>query len=88
MFDSQDFVKFLGVLIDKQLTWSQHIDQLTNRLSRIVFLFSRLVHYVPFDYVKSAYFALFQSIASYGLIYYGSSPKIHEVLLSQKKSSE
>ncbi len=39
--------KFLGVLIDSNLTWSPHCNYIANKLSRICGVVSRLKHYVP-----------------------------------------
>ena len=44
--DSGD-VKFLGVLIDKNLTWRPHIDHIASKISKIVGIIARLRHYVP-----------------------------------------
>ena len=38
--------KFLGVLIDSNLTWSPHCNYIANKLSRICVVVSRLKHYV------------------------------------------
>jgi len=40
----------------------------------------------PESYVKSVYFAFFQSIIKYGLLIWGNSCKIKEVLILQKKA--
>ena len=40
-------VKFLGVLIDKNLTWRPHIDHIASKISKIVGIIARLRHYVP-----------------------------------------
>ena len=39
--ENKDYVKFLGVLIDKHLTWKQHIDY---RSSKIIGPIARLRH--------------------------------------------
>ena len=39
--------KFLGVLIDSNLTWSPHCNYIASKLSRICGVLSRLTHYVP-----------------------------------------
>ena len=41
--------KFLGVLMDYNLTWSPHCNYIANKLSRICGVVSRLKHYVPIN---------------------------------------
>ncbi len=48
--------KFLGIFIDHQLSWSNHIDYLSTRLSRVLF---KLNEAVLKSYIKTAYFCLF-----------------------------
>ena len=36
-----------GVIIDSNLTWSHHINYISNKLTRICGVLSRLKHYVP-----------------------------------------
>lgn len=79
-------VKFLGVFIDNQLTWEAHINYISTRLSRVLFLLRRLIHNVPQEYIKTAYFAYFQSVMRYGLILWGNSSKIENILILQKKA--
>ena len=38
---------YLGVLIDKHLSWKTHIDSLCNKISRNVGVISKLRHYLP-----------------------------------------
>lgn len=78
-------VKFLGVFIDDLLTWTPHIDYLTTRLSRVIYLLGRLNNVVPQNYIRSAYFAYFQSVFRYGLILFGNCSRIQDILILQKK---
>lgn len=78
-------VKFLGVFIDNHLTWSSHIDYLSTRLSRVIYLLSKLRNSVPQNYIRSAYFSYFQSVFRYGLILFGNCSRIQEILILQKK---
>ena len=49
------YFKFLGVIIDSNLTWSHHINHISNKLSRICGVLSRLKHYVPVLILKIIY---------------------------------
>ena len=46
---------FLGVIIDSNLTWYHHINYISNKLSRICGVLSRLKHYVPVLILKIIY---------------------------------
>uniref|UniRef100_A0A1B6M019 Reverse transcriptase domain-containing protein n=1 Tax=Graphocephala atropunctata TaxID=36148 RepID=A0A1B6M019_9HEMI len=81
-----NIVKFLGINLDKNLTWGAHIDCLNKRLSRVVYLLSRLNDIIPVNYIRAAYFAFFQSVFRYGLVLYGNCSRIEEILLLQKKA--
>lgn len=80
-----DTIKFLGLTVDDHLTWNSHIDYLSIRLSRVVYLLKRLQSVVPENYIKTAYYSYFQSIFRYGLILFGNCPRIGELLTIQKK---
>ena len=47
--ECKDYVKFLGVLIDKNLTWKFHIDYIASKISSVVGIITRLRHYVPLN---------------------------------------
>jgi hypothetical protein len=79
-------IKLLGLKIDHNLTWTNHIDEVCTRLSRVIYLLKVLRFHVPPVYIVNVYHALFHSILSYGLILWGNSSKIGDVLLLQKKA--
>uniref|UniRef100_A0A1B6MVF9 Reverse transcriptase domain-containing protein n=2 Tax=Graphocephala atropunctata TaxID=36148 RepID=A0A1B6MVF9_9HEMI len=83
--DISQSAKFLGIHIDNQLTWNTHIDYISTRLSRIIFLLRRLSNFVPETYVRTAYFAYFQSVLRYGLIMWGNCTQVDNILILQKK---
>ena len=47
--------KFLGVIIDYNMTWSSHINYIANKLSRMCGIISRLKHHVPVYILKIIY---------------------------------
>ena len=61
----------LGVIIDSNLTWSHHINHISNKLSRICGVLSRLKHYVPVLILKIIYNSLFVFHLNYGITAWG-----------------
>ena len=63
--ECKDHVKYLGVLLDSQLSWKYHIDNVALKISRIIGVFAHLRHLVPFTTLLSIYLIL--PYLSYGL---------------------
>ena len=72
---------FLGVIIDSNLTWAHHINYISNKLSRICGVLSRLKHYVPVLILKIIYNSLFLSHLNYGITAWGFNvgPRIKNI---------
>ena len=79
-------VKFLGIYLDSQLSWAQHIKYVCTKLSRVLCLLRGLKDLVPDNYIRNSYFAFFQSVIMYGLLFWGNGSNINDVLLLQKKA--
>ena len=45
--ECMEFVKYLGILIDNNVSWKNHIDHIAIKISRTVGLISKLRHFVP-----------------------------------------
>ena len=45
--ECKESVKYLGVIIDNNLSWKQHIDYVTFKISRSVGLICKLRHFLP-----------------------------------------
>ena len=75
--------KFIGVIIDSNLTipWSHHINYISNKLTRICGVLSRLKHYVPVLILKKIYNSLFLSHLNYGITAWGFNvgPRIKNI---------
>ena len=76
--------KMLGIVIDTKLTWQEHVNYISVKLSRVVYLLRRINKCVPHAYARAVYFAYFQSIIKYGLIIWGNSCHVKNVFLIQK----
>ena len=53
--ESKEFVKYLGVIIDSNLTWKYHIDNIANKISKAIGIIARLRHFVPLSTLNSIY---------------------------------
>ena len=45
--ECKEFVKYLGILIDNNLSWKHRIDHIVTKISRTIGLISKLRHFVP-----------------------------------------
>jgi hypothetical protein len=77
--------KFLGLVLDDTLSWSQHILQLTKKMSSACYALRYIKHSLPFHTLELIYFAHVHAIMSYGLIFWGSSSSVNKVFILQKK---
>lgn len=80
--------KYLGVIIDKDLKWTSHIDDLCRKLSIGLYVIKRIKSISDEASAKIAYFALLESNLRYGLLIWGNSSagNLQRVLVSQKKA--
>ena len=66
--------KYLGVIIDSNLTWRNHIDYIYNKIIKFVgIFFCRIRHNLYFEMVKMCYFASVHSHLIYGIEIYGNT---------------
>lgn len=84
IYSEADTVKFLGIHIDKKLNWKSHINAVCNKLSGIIFLLRKLSQYATTSVCRVAYFGLFHSQLSYGVILWGNSTEWMRVFVLQK----
>jgi hypothetical protein len=78
-------IKFLGIFINDTLTWSTHLDQLTNKLSSAYYAVRVMKQYIPLKTLM-IYYAYFHSLMNYGLIFWGNSPYSIHIFRLQKKA--
>ena len=63
--------KFLGVLIDHNLTWNNHVTLISNKLSRTCGILAKLKNLLPECILQLIYNALFLSHLNYGITAWG-----------------
>ena len=84
--NEQESIKFLGIYLDKHLTFKKHINFLCSSMSRCIFAINRVKHILPLKALKSLYFALIQSRLQYCIAVWGNSNHVQKLLLIQKRA--
>ena len=80
--------KFLGVIIDENLTWEQHIKALSKKLASCTGSLNRIIQFLPKNMHKELYYTLFESYLAYGVTVWGkaSKSKLRLLFKAQKKA--
>lgn len=65
--------KYLGVLLDEQLKWKEHISGLSSKLAQVAGVFRKISDLVPVDTKRNLYFTLFHSHLVYGILVWGTA---------------
>lgn len=76
--------KLLGITLDKNLSWELHCDSLVSRLNSIIYTLKVVRNQIDQDTLKTIYHANFQSLLTYGIIFWGSSSHADRVFIIQK----
>ena len=79
-------LKFLGVIVDENLTWKNHINLIENKISKNIGVLFKASKLLNISCLKNIYFALIHSYINYANIVWGSSYKtgLNNILLKQK----
>ena len=84
----EEYVKYLGVLIDYRLSWTNHNDSVVLKISKTIGLLSKLRHLVPSHTLISIYNSLIAPYLRYGLIVWGQANKflLDKLSILQKRA--
>ena len=86
--EQKSYVKYLGVLIDSNLSWKYHIGHITSKISKTVGIIARLRYYVPTSVLLRIYQYLIFPYLSYGIVVWGHAAQtyINQILVLQKRA--
>ena len=66
-------VKYLGVVIDKNLKWKPHIDELTTVISKSMQMLYHLKKYLSINNLKLMYHAFIKTRLQSGIVLWGTA---------------
>jgi hypothetical protein len=78
-------VKFLGLTIASTLTWETYIDSVKKKSCTACYMIRNIKPFMPVSTMKSIYYSYFQSVMTYGLIFWGNSSHADKVFKLQKR---
>ena len=79
-------VKFLGLVIDHNLNWKEHVRYLCPKLSSACYALKQLSPITDTETLITVYNSYFQSYLSYGIIFWGNSTDCSKVFKIQKRA--
>ena len=79
-------IKFLGVILDKHISWIDHVRNVENKIVKNIGLFYRVGQFLDEDSLKTVYFSYVHSYLNYANIAWASTyaTKLKIVYLKQK----
>ena len=83
----KDFVKYLGIMIDSELSWKHHIDVICHKISRSFRIIAKMRHYIPRHLLVNLYHALISPYLNYGICAWGNCAQTclnYKLLVLQK----
>lgn len=80
-----DETKFLGLIIDKKLTWKSHVDTVCKKLSQYSYALYQLSKTVSQSTALISYHGYVTSTLRYGIIFWGNSTDRENVFKAQKR---
>ena len=78
--------KFLGLHVDESLTWKYHVKKVCARIARSNYILSKVKNFLSNSTLNTLYAAIVQSHINYGLIIWGNSTSINQMIKLQKQN--
>ena len=85
----ETFLRFLGVMVDENLTWKKHIELIENKVSKNVGILFKASRLLNLQCLKSIYFSLVHSYINYANVVWASTnrTKLKKILSKQKQAA-
>ena len=77
---------FLGITLDKHLTWKPHIHNISNKISKTIGILNRIKTYLPQNAKLNICNSLILSYLHYGILLWGQASDCNRPTILQKKA--
>lgn len=85
MLERVNAITYLGILVDNRLSWVKHVHCLAGRIRKLMFFFKRVKNIMDENLRLTVYYALCQSVITYGISSWGGSYKSHMIYLERSQ---
>ena len=73
--EEKNYIKYLGICIDKNLNWAPHIQHINSKISKNLGILFRLRHFLTLNTLKQIYYSLIYPYLHYGIMSWGNTSK-------------
>jgi hypothetical protein len=80
-----DSAIFLGICVDKYITWNEHVDMLCKKMYKFIYALRIIRRTTSVETAITVYHAHVCSQIRYGIVLWGNSSHAHKVFVAQKK---
>ena len=86
--DFENSVRFLGIIVDKNLKFNDHINLVCTKVARSIGIMFKLKPFVPLSVLKNYYYAMIYPYLIYGNLIWGGTYASHlePLYLLQKRA--
>jgi hypothetical protein len=83
-----EYTRFLGVFIDKRLTWQRHVSYISSKIAKSLYALNRLKYKLSTDALSSLYYSLIYPHLIYCNILWGCATKsiLNDLVILQKRA--
>jgi hypothetical protein len=74
------------MIVDRHLNWKPQSEKFIKKLNTACFMLRKLQYVVSEQALRMVYFARYQSLLEYRIIFWGSSLAMKEIFVAQKRA--
>ena len=88
VIERQEFIKFLGVLLDENLNWKEHIKYTENKIAKNLGLLYKARPFLERNALLALYYSYIQTYINYANIAWGSTCRTNLKKLTANKNMQ